>query len=230
VTWLGVDQAVLVVRDGGRIILVEEADDEVRGHLMIAAELATAAAMGWMIRHSFGIVCAAAPVSWLARLDLAPLPANGPRRPPYTVSVDATGAGTGISGADRALTLRVLSSPESGPANLARPGHVFPVAVEGSPDPRDVAGASLRLLALAGLAPVSAISQAMSDEASSPDLAALADFANRHGVGMLRVDELGRHLRLLDYRRRRVEPAWPHFGICEWDPDPVPAKRARRIA
>ncbi|MCI0543606.1 MAG: 3,4-dihydroxy-2-butanone-4-phosphate synthase [Actinobacteria bacterium] len=230
--WVGLDEALRHLGSGERLVLVDGAHEGTAGHLVVAAELASAEALGFVIRHSFGIVTAPAPAVWLARLDLHPMTLGSRDRPLYTPSVDAAeGTTTGISGADRAMTLRVLASRESAPADLNRPGHVFPLIVEERSRLRDPAVASLDLMRWAGLSPVVGMAQVMNDDSSLPNVSQLAAFAQTHELGLLRLDEVSARRQNLAHRRRhQIAQCWPHMGICEWDPDPAPSLETRRSA
>jgi 3,4-dihydroxy-2-butanone 4-phosphate synthase len=136
-------------------------DDESReneGDLIMAGELADADTVGFIVRHSSGVICVAIPAERAVELQLPPMYANNedPKGTAFTVSTDLkVGTTTGISGGDRAATFRALADPATGPGDLNRPGHVFPlVARPGGVLERDGhTEAALDFCRLAGLKP-----------------------------------------------------------------------------
>ncbi|MGH8957963.1 MAG: 3,4-dihydroxy-2-butanone-4-phosphate synthase, partial [Acidimicrobiia bacterium] len=134
-TFATVPELVAAIGRGEMVIVVDDADRENEGDLVLAASAATSAHLGFMIRHSSGILT----VPMLGeRLDALELPmmvrdSTDVRRTAFTISVDARqGTTTGISASDRARTIAVLLDPASTPLDLARPGHVYPLRyVEG---------------------------------------------------------------------------------------------------
>jgi 3,4-dihydroxy 2-butanone 4-phosphate synthase/GTP cyclohydrolase II len=125
-----VEQALAELAAGRPVLVADDAGRENEVDVVLAARTATAEWVGWTVRHSSGYLCAPMPAH---RADALELPlmverSQDPRGTAYTVSVDAAeGVTTGISAADRALTLRVLGDPASGAADLIRPGHVLPL-------------------------------------------------------------------------------------------------------
>ena len=125
-----VDRALAELAAGRPVLVADDAGRENEVDVVLAARTATAEWVGWTVRHSSGYLCAPMPAH---RADALELPlmverSQDPRGTAYTVSVDAAeGVTTGISAADRALTLRVLGDPASGAADLIRPGHVLPL-------------------------------------------------------------------------------------------------------
>ena len=180
--------AVLAELRLGRPVIV--ADDEGReneGDVILAGELATQEWMAWTIRHTSGFICAPMTAEIADRLDLPVMVVNNEdsRGTNYTVTVDASDRlSTGISAADRAHTLRVLASAKSTPTSLIRPGHILPLrAVPGGVRAR--AGhteAAVDLLKLAGLMPVAAIGEIMSDDGEMTRLPGLLELGEREGI------------------------------------------------
>jgi 3,4-dihydroxy 2-butanone 4-phosphate synthase/GTP cyclohydrolase II len=200
-TFAAVDDLVAAVRRGEMVIVVDDADRENEGDLVLAASAATPAHLGFMIRHSSGILT----VPMLGqRLDDLELPmmvrdSTDVRRTAFTISVDARfGTTTGISASDRARTIAVLLDPESKPSDLARPGHVYPLRyVEGGVLKR--AGhteAAIDLAKLAGLYPAGILAEVMNDDGSVARLPDLERFAKEHSL------LLGTIADLIAYRRR----------------------------
>src|SRR5215469_2800448 len=127
-----VEQAIDAVRRGEFVVVVDDEDRENEGDLIIAAEKMTPDKMAFMIRYTSGVICLPMEGERLDELQL-PLMVSGSentegQRTAFTVSVDAkVGTSTGISAADRSTTVRALIDPATTSAELARPGHIFPL-------------------------------------------------------------------------------------------------------
>ena len=124
-----VEDALAALRAGLPVLVADDRDREDEVDVVLAAATASPRWLAWTIRHSSGYVCAPMPAARADALDLPLMVAatQDPRRTAYTVTVDAArGVTTGISAADRALTLRTLADPATTPADLVRPGHVVP--------------------------------------------------------------------------------------------------------
>ena len=125
-----IEEAVAVVAAGGMVIVVDDDDRENEGDLVMAADAADADALAFMVNHTSGVICVPMLGEDLHRLAIPMMVARNedPKGTAYTVSVDASsGVTTGISAADRARTIRILADPASGPTDVGRPGHVFPL-------------------------------------------------------------------------------------------------------
>lgn len=196
-----VEQAIADIAAGRAVVVVDDEDRENEGDLVFAARKATPELMGFMIRHTSGVVCVPMLGADLDRLKLPPMTfVNEDRKgTAYSVSVDArNGISTGISAADRAHTVRVLSDSATEPYELTRPGHVFPLrAVDGGVLRRPGhTEAAVDLARLAGLTPAAAICELVHDDGSMMRGPALREFADRHGLTMISIADLIR------YRRR----------------------------
>lgn len=228
-----VQEALSALRTGGLVVVVDDEDRENEGDLIGAAATLDAAGLGFMIRHTSGVVCAPMSTARADALGLPPMLARNedPKGTAYTVTCDAAaGITTGISAADRTRTLRVLADPASTPADLTRPGHVLPLrAVDGGV--RDRPGhteAAVELMRLAGLPEVAAIAEVVHEDGSmrrSPDLRA---FADEHGLPMISIEQLIAHLDAAPTAPPAPEPvlvptehglfavrAWPGAGGVE---------------
>ncbi|HJU82309.1 MAG TPA: bifunctional 3,4-dihydroxy-2-butanone-4-phosphate synthase/GTP cyclohydrolase II [Acidimicrobiia bacterium] len=200
-TFAPVPDLVAAFGRGEMVIVVDDADRENEGDLVLAASAATPAHLGFMIRHSSGILT----VPMLGeRLDELELPmmvrdSTDVRRTAFTISVDARqGTTTGISASDRARTIAVLLDPASSPLDLARPGHVYPLRyVEGGVLKR--AGhteAAIDLAKLAGVYPAGILAEVMNDDGTVARLPDLERFAKEHSL------LLGTIADLIAYRRQ----------------------------
>ncbi|MFF9641049.1 bifunctional 3,4-dihydroxy-2-butanone-4-phosphate synthase/GTP cyclohydrolase II [Kitasatospora aureofaciens] len=196
-----VERAIADIALGRAVVVVDDEDRENEGDLVFAASAATPELMAFTIRYSSGVICAPMTGAELDRLKLPPMTqVNEDRKgTAYTVSVDAReGVDTGISAADRARTVRLLSSPGTGPGDLTRPGHVFPLrAVEGGVLVRPGhTEAAVDLARLAGLAPAGAIAEVVNDDGTMARLPELVAFAREHGLAIISIEDL------IAYRRR----------------------------
>jgi 3,4-dihydroxy 2-butanone 4-phosphate synthase/GTP cyclohydrolase II len=190
-----IQSAVAELAAGRMILVVDDEDRENEGDLIFAGELATAAQTAFMVRYSSGVICVPMPPEDCDRLDLSPMTVvnTDPKGTAYTVSVDAkVGVATGISAADRARTIRALSDPATEPGDLSRPGHVFPLrAREGGVLTRPGhTEAAVDLLRMAGLRPVGAIAEVVSDDGSMARLPELREFAATHGLALISIADL----------------------------------------
>lgn len=191
-------QALTQLQRGGMIILVDDEDRENEGDLVVAAEFATPEAVNFMARFGRGLICLALDAAQVDRLGLPPMVADNRARrsTAFTVSVEARdGITTGISAADRARTIAVAADPESRPADLVSPGHVFPLraAAGGVLARNGHTEGAVDLMRIAGLRPAGVICEIMRDDgqmARRPDLEA---FAQEHGLPILSIREIVAH-------------------------------------
>ncbi len=188
-------------RAGHMFVLVDDEDRENEGDLVIPAQFATPDAINFMARHARGLICLALTRTRVEQLGL-PLMSqsnNTRHQTAFTVSIEARdGVTTGISAADRALTIGVAINPESGRDKIVTPGHVFPLmAREGGTLVR--AGhteAAVDIARLAGLTPAGVICEIMNDDGTMARLPDLVGFAQHHNL------KLGTIADLIGYRRR----------------------------
>ncbi|WP_043738836.1 bifunctional 3,4-dihydroxy-2-butanone-4-phosphate synthase/GTP cyclohydrolase II [Nocardia asiatica] len=214
-----VPAAVAAIASGGMVLVVDDEDRENEGDLVLAAEKATAANIGFLVRHTSGVLCVPMAGGDLDRLDLPPMTAvnQDPKGTAYTVSVDAAGGiDTGISAADRARTMRLLADPATTAADLTRPGHVFPLRAH----PAGVLGrpghteAAVDLVRLAGLRPAGVIAEVVRDDGSMARLPELLTMARVHGIPIISIaDLIGYRHRIESGVARIVETRLPtRFG------------------
>jgi len=198
-----IDEAVAAFRRGDIIIVVDDADRENEGDLTIAAEKVTPAAINFMMTHGRGLICL--PMT-AERLDALQIPLQVPVQQNSTqfetafcIGIEAKqGTTTGISAADRATTIRTAIASGTTAADLARPGHVFPLrARDGGVLVR--AGqteAAVDLARIAGLYPAGVICEIASRDGSMARVPELSRFARKHGLLMITVADL------ISYRMR----------------------------
>ncbi|MEE2522659.1 3,4-dihydroxy-2-butanone-4-phosphate synthase [Pseudarthrobacter sp. J75] len=181
------------------VLVVDNEDRENEGDIIFAAQHATPALMGWTIRHSSGVICVPLSGERADALDLPPMVAvnQDAKGTAYTVSCDAAvGVSTGISATDRALTARVLADSSSVPADVTRPGHIFPLrAVDGGVRARPGhTEAAVDLCRLAGLEPVGVIAEVVYDDGEMMRLDGLRAFADEHGCPLISIEGLAAYL------------------------------------
>ena len=196
-----VEDAIADIRAGKAVVVVDDEDRENEGDLIFAASKATPELMAFTIRYSSGVICAPMTAETLDRLGIPLMtPHNRDRhRTAYTVSVDARdGVTTGISAADRAHTVRVLTDSATEPFEVTQPGHVFPLRYqEGGVLVRPGhTEAAVDLARLAGLTPAGVISEVVNDDGTMKRGQELREFADEHGLTMISIDDL------IHYRRR----------------------------
>ena len=193
--------AILAIREGKLVVVVDDEDRENEGDLILAAVKSTPEAIGFMNRYTSGVICVPMEGEALDRLGLPPMThVNEDRKgTAYSVSVDARdGIETGISAADRSRTIRVLCDSATEPFELTRPGHVFPLrAMPGGVLRRPGhTEAAVDLARLAGLTPAGVIAEVVHDDGSMMRAPALREFADQHGLVMVSIADL------IAYRRK----------------------------
>jgi len=196
-----VEEIIEDARNGRMFILVDHEDRENEGDLVIPAQMATPEAINFMATHGRGLICLSLPG---ARIDALGLPLMSPKNSSrhetaFTMSIEAReGVTTGISAHDRARTVAVAIDPTRGAADIATPGHVFPLrARDGGVLVR--AGhteAAVDVSRLAGLNPSGVICEIMNDDGTMARLPDLVAFAQRHNL------KIGTISDLIAYRRR----------------------------
>lgn len=194
-----IEEAIAAIAAGRAAVVVDDEDRENEGDIVFAADAATPETVALTVRHTSGVLCAPMPASVADRMDLPPMTARNedPKGTAYTVSCDAiAGTTTGISAADRAITLKVLADPSSTADLISRPGHVFPLvaASGGVAERRGHTEAAVDLSRLAGRAPVGAIAELVHDDGTMMRLPALRDFADRHGMPLVTIEDLVSYL------------------------------------
>jgi 3,4-dihydroxy 2-butanone 4-phosphate synthase/GTP cyclohydrolase II len=190
-----VEQVIAAFKAGELVVVVDDDDRENEGDLFIAASLCTPEKMGFIIRHTSGIVCAPLSLEEAKRLRLDPMVAlnDAPLGTAFTVTVDFKhGTTTGISAEDRTATVRGLANGNAGPADFVRPGHVFPlVGKEGGVLMRSGhTEACIDLCKLAGLPSVGVLAELMNDNGSVMRGREVDDFAAQHGLKRISIAEL----------------------------------------
>jgi 3,4-dihydroxy 2-butanone 4-phosphate synthase / GTP cyclohydrolase II len=191
----GIEQALDEIRAGRMIIVVDDADRENEGDLTIAAEKVTPEVINFMARYGRGLICMPMTAERLEELDIPLMVSENtaPFATAFCVSIEAKGlTSTGISAEDRAATVRAAIDAATRPADLARPGHMFPLRAR----PGGVlvrAGqteAAVDLARIAGLYPAGVICEIMNPDGTMARVPQLAKFARRHGLLMITIADL----------------------------------------
>jgi len=188
-------------RNGKMFVLVDDEDRENEGDLIIPAQMATPETINFMAKHGRGLICLAMSKERIDQLGLSLLPQQNSSRlaTAFTVSIEAReGVTTGISAPDRARTVAVAIDPSKGAADIATPGHVFPlVARDGGVLVRSGhTEASVDIARLAGLNPAGVICEIMNDDGTMARREDLVKFAQKHKL------KIGTIADLIAYRRR----------------------------
>ena len=193
-----VPEAIEEYRRGKFVIITDDEDRENEGDLVMAAEFVTPDAINFMAKFGRGLICIPLTEKRVADLKLPMMvDANDSQfGTPFTISVEAkTGVTTGISAADRARTVQVLIDPNSGPQDIVRPGHMFPLrARDGGVLVR--AGqteASVDLCKMAGLQPAAVLCEIMKADGQMARMPDLQRFARRHGMKIVTIAEMIRY-------------------------------------
>ncbi|MGQ0652010.1 MAG: bifunctional 3,4-dihydroxy-2-butanone-4-phosphate synthase/GTP cyclohydrolase II [Betaproteobacteria bacterium] len=218
-----VSEILAEIRAGSIVVLVDDEDREHEGDLVFAAQFATPEKINFLAKHGRGLICMPITEAHAQRLGLRPMVEQNRSRhgTNFTVSIEAAeGIATGISAADRALTIKIASSLEAKPEDIVQPGHVFPLIAQ----PGGVlvrAGhteACCDLARLAGLAPAAVLCEIMRDDGTMARLPDLLHFAHEHRL------KIGTIADLIEYRSRTeslvqrtlerdIDTAWGRFQL-----------------
>lgn len=196
-----IEEIIDDARNGRMFVLVDHEDRENEGDLVIPAQWATPDAVNFMALYGRGLICLSMTSDRIEELGLSLMSTNNSSRheTAFTTSIEAReGVTTGISAADRARTIAVAVDASKGAADIATPGHVFPLrARKGGVLVR--AGhteAAVDISRLAGLNPAGVICEIMNEDGTMARLPELVAFAQRHGL------KIGTISDLIAYRRR----------------------------
>ncbi len=193
-----IEEAVQDIRDGKMIIIVDDEDRENEGDLVCAAEKVTAETINFMAIHGRGLICLPMTEERCDELQLSPQTSNNTSSmgTAFTISIEAReGVTTGISAADRATTIRTAVNPDSKAADLARPGHIFPLRAKNGGVLVRVGQteASVDIVRIAGLVPAAVICEIMNDDGTMARMPELEVFADKHGLKIISVADLVRY-------------------------------------
>ena len=197
-----IEAVIEELRKGRMVIVVDDADRENEGDLIMAAEHATPETVNFMAKHGRGLICVPTTAERLQQLGIERMVSNNREtfKTDFQVSVDAArGITTGISAADRARTIQVMADPTAVLDDLVQPGHVFPLRAKpgGVLQRAGHTEAAVDLVKLAGCRSIGVICEIMSDDGSMARLPELVDFAKKHGLKICTIEAL------IKYRRTR---------------------------
>ena len=190
-----ISEAIADFRQGKFVIVVDDADRENEGDLVVAAEKITPEQVNFMLKNARGVLCVPLTISRSLELGLTPQVAENTSvlGTPFTVTVDKLeGCTTGVSAADRAATIRALADPLSSPATFGRPGHICPLYAQDKGVLRRAGHteASVDLARLSGLYPAAALMEIMNDDGSMARLPQLRRLADEWGFKLVSIADL----------------------------------------
>jgi len=197
-----IESVLADLKKGKMVVIVDDADRENEGDLIMAAERVTPEAINFMARFGRGLICVPTTSDRLKQLGVERMVRQNREsfKTDFQVSVDAAqGITTGISAADRARTIKVMSDPTALPEDLVQPGHVFPLRARpgGVLQRAGHTEAAVDLVTLAGGRPIAVICEIMSDDGTMARLPELVRFAKKHGLKLASIEAL------IQYRRTR---------------------------
>src|SRR5213595_2827997 len=190
-----IPDAAADIREGRMIIIVDDEDRENEGDLVCAAEMVSADKINFMAREGRGLICLPLTEERCDELNLPPQVADNTSSlgTAFTVSIEARrGVTTGISAADRATTILTAVDSRTGPQDLARPGHVFPLrAKKGGVLVRPgQTEAAVDMARIAGLYPAGVVCEIMNEDGTMARVPELTKFARKHGLLMITIADL----------------------------------------
>lgn len=187
--------AINAFKSGNGVLVLDDEDRENEGDLIFPAETITKEQMAQLIRYGSGIVCLCITDERCRQLDLPPMVKhnNSVNRTAFTVTIEAAkGVSTGVSAADRVTTIQTAIADNAVPADLHRPGHVFPLraANDGVLTRRGHTEASVDLARLAGFKPAGVICEITNDDGTMARAPEIVAFARKSGYSVLTIEDL----------------------------------------
>jgi len=205
-----IESAIADLRKGKMIIVVDDADRENEGDLIMAAQFVTPENVNFMAKHGRGLICVPTISERLQQLGIERMVRQNREtfKTDFQISVDAArGITTGISAADRAQTIRILAEPTAVPEELVQPGHVFPLRARpgGVLQRAGHTEAAVDLVKLADCRPIAVICEIMSDDGSMARLPELRKFAKKHRLKIYTIADLIHFRRTREKLVERIE-------------------------
>lgn len=205
-------------KNGAMLIVVDDHNRENEGDLIMLAEHATPEKTAFMIRHTTGILCVAITEEQAYRLRLPYMVEQNQdlRKTAFTVSVDsASGITTGVSAADRSVTIRALGSGTTRHSDLIRPGHIYPLIADkqGLEMRQGHTEAGIALAELTGAYPAALLAEIVAPDGSMARGEILASFAAEHEIEMISIAEIVEYQSSLALPKKN--PAYLHYEF-EW--------------
>ncbi|MBE0544059.1 MAG: bifunctional 3,4-dihydroxy-2-butanone-4-phosphate synthase/GTP cyclohydrolase II [Verrucomicrobia bacterium] len=217
-----IESVIADIRGGKMVIVVDDADRENEGDLIMAGQHVTSAAINFMAKHGRGLICVPTTNERLQQLGIGRMVKENREvfTTDFQVSVDAArGISTGISAADRARTIELMASPTAVPDDLVQPGHVFPLRAKagGVLQRAGHTEAAVDLTVLAGCRPIGVICEIMNDDGTMARLPELLKFAKRHRLKLCTMADLIQHRRTREKLVERVEAVKMPTDYGEFD-------------
>src|SRR5256712_738219 len=205
-----IESVIADLRLGKMVIVVDDADRENEGDLIMAAQFVTPETVNFMAKHGRGLICVPTTSERLQQLGIERMVKQNREvfKTDFQVSVDAArGITTGISAADRAQTIKIMADPTAVPEDLVQPGHVFPLRARpgGVLQRAGHTEAAVDLVKLAGCRPIGVICEIMSDDGSMARLPELIGFAKNHCLKICTIADLIKYRRTREKLVERVE-------------------------
>ena len=226
-SFAGIEEAIEDIRQGRIVIVVDDEDRENEGDLTIAAEAITPEIINFMATHGRGLICLPMTRERLEELEIPLMVDDNSSKfnTAFCVSIEGTkNVSTGISASDRAATVRAAIDPDTGPGDLAKPGHMFPLRAEDGGVLRRAGQteAAVDLARLAGLYPAGVICEVMNEDGTMARVPELQKFAAQHGLKIINIAELIRYrLRTERFVNRVASPQLPtrygHFTLHAYE-------------
>lgn len=195
-----VEKAIAALRQGHGVLVTDDEQRENEGDIFFAAETLTAEQMALLIRECSGIVCLCLPEDKVQALELPPMVGDNTSsfQTPFTVSIEASsGVTTGVSAADRVATVKAAVADGAQPADLRRPGHVFPLQAKrgGVFERQGHTEANVDLMRLAGLKPYGVLCELTNPDGTMARLSQIVSFAEKNNMPVVTINDI------IEYRK-----------------------------
>jgi 3,4-dihydroxy 2-butanone 4-phosphate synthase/GTP cyclohydrolase II len=205
-----IESVIADLRRGKMVIVVDDADRENEGDLIVAAQFVSPAAVNFMAKHGRGLICVPTTAERLQQLGIDRMVHQNREsfRTDFQVSVDAArGITTGISAADRARTIQIMAAPTAVPDDLVQPGHVFPLRARpgGVLQRAGHTEAAVDLAQLAGLRHIGVLCEILNDDGTMARLPQLRKFAQKHRLKICTIADLIEHRRTREKLVEHIE-------------------------
>lgn len=192
-----IDDVIERIGRGEIVIVVDDEDRENEGDFVMAAEFCTPEAVNFMITHGRGLVCMPTNSETLERLGIDPM-ITGDKctvDTPFCIPIDHKGGTSGISAADRSLTVQSCTNPETKADDFHRPGHIFPLRAcdNGVLERRGHTEATVDLAVLAGCAPVGMLCEILNRDGTAARMDSLEKIAQEHNLAITSIELLAQY-------------------------------------
>ncbi|CAH1546410.1 3,4-dihydroxy-2-butanone-4-phosphate synthase [Vibrio rotiferianus] len=190
-----VESALIALKEGRGVLLLDDEDRENEGDIIYSVEHLTNEQMALMIRECSGIVCLCLTDAQADKLELPPMVVNNnsANQTAFTVSIEAKqGVTTGVSAADRVITIKTAANPNAKPDDLARPGHVFPLRARpgGVMTRRGHTEGTIDLMQMAGLQPAGVLCEVTNPDGTMAKAPEIVAFGRLHNMPVLTIEDM----------------------------------------